>query len=144
MRFSFSSLPAINAVLNATSALCLAAGYGMIRRKRVKAHAACMVAAVTVSLLFLASYLTYHAHAGSTRFPAQGWIRPFYFAMLTTHTVLAMAVACWLAPVTLVRAVRRRFESHRKIARWTLPIWWYVSATGVLTYFMLYHWYVSR
>ncbi len=94
-----------------------------------------------VSVAFLACYLYYHAHAGSTRFTAEGWIRPVYFTILLSHTVLAALVALWLVPVTVYRAVRRRWEAHRRLARWTLPIWLYVSVTGVIIYFMLYHWY---
>ncbi len=100
-----------------------------------------MAGAVVVSLAFLVSYLTYHAHAGSKQFEGQGWVRSVYFAILTSHTVLAAVVALWLAPVTVYRAVRRRFDRHKAIARWTLPVWLYVSLTGVVIYFMLYHWY---
>lgn len=136
--------PALNATLNGLSGVCLATGYVMIRRKRITAHAVCMATAVVVSVIFLACYLYYHAQAGSTRFTGQGWIRPVYFTMLLTHTVLAIVVACYLAPVTLYRAVCSRFDRHRRIARWTLPIWFYVSVTGVLIYFMLYHWYAPH
>jgi len=135
------TLPALNATLNATSATLLALGYVLIRQKRITAHRACMLGAVAVSVVFLASYLYYHAHAGTTKFPAHGFIRPVYFAILISHTVLAMLVALWLAPVTLIRALRGQFDRHRTIARWTLPIWFYVSVTGVIVYFMLYHWY---
>lgn len=138
---SVSDLPAVNATLNATSAVFLGLGYGCIRQKRVAAHRACMVAAVVVSVLFLISYLAYHAQVGSKHFPGQGFVRPVYFAILLSHTILAMVVALYLAPVTLSRALRERFDHHKKIARWTLPIWFYVSATGVIIYFMLYHWY---
>ena len=100
-----------------------------------------MLVAVVVSVLFLASYLTYHAQVGSKRFEGHGWVRPVYFAILLTHTVLAMAVAFYMTPVTLYRALRERFDRHKAIARWTLPIWFYVSVTGVVIYFMLYHWY---
>ena len=136
-----SELPAINATLNATSAVFLGLGYWCIRQKRVAAHRACMLVAVVVSVLFLISYLTYHAHAGSKHFAGQGLARPVYFTILLTHTVLAMLVALYLAPVTLSRALRERFDRHKTIARWTLPIWFYVSVTGVIIYFMLYHWY---
>jgi putative membrane protein len=136
-----SQLPVLNATLNATSAVFLALGYGFIRQKRVAAHRACMMAAVVVSVVFLVSYVTYHLQVGSKHFPGQGLARPVYFTILFTHTVLAMAVALYLAPVTLVRALRERFDQHRRIARWTLPIWFYVSVTGVIIYFMLYHWY---
>ena len=136
-----SGLPAVNASLNATSAVFLGLGYWCIRQKRVTAHRACMLVAVVVSVLFLISYLTYHAHAGSKHFAGQGLARPVYFTILLSHTVLAMLVALYLAPVTLTRALRERFDRHKAIARWTLPIWFYVSVTGVIIYFMLYHWY---
>ncbi len=138
---STSQLPVLNATLNATSAVFLAFGYGFIRQKRVAAHRACMLVAVVVSVVFLVSYVTYHVQVGSKHFPGQGLARPVYFTILFTHTVLAMAVALFLAPVTLVRALRERFDQHKRIARWTLPIWFYVSVTGVIIYFMLYHWY---
>ena len=138
---SMSDLPAVNAALNATSGVFLGMGYWLIRRKRVNAHRACMIMAVTVSALFLVSYLTYHAHVGSKHFEGEGWVRPVYFGILLTHTVLATAVALYLVPVTLSRALRQRFDRHKAIARWTLPIWFYVSVTGVVIYFMLYHWY---
>jgi len=137
-----SDLPAVNATLNATSGVLLVVGYGFIRQKNKTAHAACMIAAVIASLLFLSSYLYYHSHVRVlTKFAGEGWIRPVYFTMLLTHTTLAIVTAFVLAPVTLVRAARRRFDRHKAIARWTLPIWLYVSVTGVLIYFMLYHWY---
>jgi uncharacterized membrane protein YozB (DUF420 family) len=138
---TLSDLPALNATLNATSAVFLALGYGFIRRKRVAAHRACMIIAVVVSALFLISYLTYHWHAGHKHFDGQGLARTVYLAILSTHTLLAIVVALWLVPVTLSRALRERFDRHRAIARWTLPIWFYVSVTGVVVYFMLYHWY---
>jgi uncharacterized membrane protein YozB (DUF420 family) len=138
---TLSELPAVNATLNATSAVFLALGYGCIRRKRVALHRACMLIAVAVSALFLISYLTYHAHAGHKHFAGHGLARPVYFAILLTHTILAIVVAGYLVPVTLTRALRERFDSHRAVARWTLPIWFYVSVTGVIVYFMLYHWY---
>jgi putative membrane protein len=136
-----SALPAVNATLNATSAVFLGLGYWFIRQKRVNAHRACMIAAVVVSVLFLVSYLTYHAQAGSKHFEGPGGVRPVYIGILLTHTVLAAAVALYFAPVTLYRALRQRFDRHKAIARWTLPIWFYVSVTGVVIYFMLYHWY---
>jgi len=138
-----SKLPTVNAALNAGSAVCLAAGYLMIRQKRTTAHAACMIAAVVVSLTFLVCYVTYHAEVGSRPFDGQGGIRSVYYGILLTHTVLAAMVALWLAPVTVYRAARRRFEQHKGIARWTLPVWLYVSVTGVVIYFMLYHWYAA-
>jgi uncharacterized membrane protein YozB (DUF420 family) len=132
-----TSLPSVNAALNACSALFLLAGYMFIRQRNIRAHRFCMVSAVCVSLLFLSSYMVYHLSVGSVRFTGQGWIRPVYFSILISHTVLATSLPV-LAAVTLVRAMRKRFERHRAIARWTLPIWFYVSVTGVLVYVMLY------
>lgn len=139
---NISDLPALNAGLNALSGSLLGVGYAMIRRGRVKAHKAFMLAAVGVSTLFLVSYVVYHYHAGSTRFPGTGWVRTLYLSILVTHAVLAAAVIP-LAAVTLVRAWREDFPSHRRIARWTLPIWFYVSVTGVIIYVMLYHLYAQ-
>ena len=136
-----SDLPALNATLNATSAVLLVTGYWFIRRRRQTAHAVCMLGAVVVSVLFLVSYLTYHAQVGSKRFEAEGFVRTVYFTILLSHTILAMVVALWLVPVTVYQAARRRFDRHKAIARWTLPVWLYVSVTGVIIYFMLYHWY---
>ena len=135
-----SDLPTVNAVLNGTSAVLLSAGYVFIRRKRVTSHLLCMGGALVVSTVFLISYLTYHAHVGSKHFTGQGWVRPMYFTILLTHTVLAAAIVP-LALTTLYRAVRKQFDRHKRIARWTLPLWLYVSVTGVIIYFMLYHWY---
>ena len=135
-----SDLPAVNAGLNATSAVLLSCGYVCIRRKQVAAHGICMASAFVVSTVFLISYLTYHAHIGSKHFAGEGWVRPVYFAILLTHTVLAAAIVP-LALTTLYRAVRKEFDRHKRIARWTLPLWLYVSVTGVIIYFMLYHWY---
>lgn len=134
---ALADLPAVNASLNATTTVLLLTGYAMIRRRRVRLHRACMIAAVATSLLFLTSYLYYHAHVGSKRFPGQGWIRPVYFAILFSHTVLAAAVVP-LALTTLVRGLREQFVRHRRLARWTLPIWLYVSVTGVVIYLLLY------
>jgi uncharacterized membrane protein YozB (DUF420 family) len=133
-----SALPALNAALNATCALLLVAGFLLIRRGRVLAHKVLMSSALGVSALFLASYLVYHVQVGSVRFTGQGWIRPLYFAILVSHTILAAAVVP-LALVTVTRALRGRFDRHKRIARWTLPIWLYVSVTGVLVYWLLYH-----
>lgn len=133
-------LPAVNAALNAISAALLTAGYLFIRRRRIGPHRACMVAAFATSALFLASYLTLHFHVGSTHFTATGWVRPVYFVILVSHVVLAAAVVP-LATATLWRAWRERFQDHARLARWTLPIWLYVSVTGVLIYLMLYHLY---
>jgi uncharacterized membrane protein YozB (DUF420 family) len=134
------SHPAINAVLNATCAVLLCAGFLLIRRKQIVAHRIVMSAAFLTSATFLASYLLYHYRVGSVRFQGQGWIRPVYFALLLTHTVLAAAILP-MALVTLARALRENFDGHRRIARWTLPIWLYVSVTGVIIYWLLYHAY---
>lgn len=133
-----SALPTLNAVLNATSAVLLILGYQFIRQQNIRAHRICMIAAFSVSVLFLISYLTYHYHAGTTRFPGQGWVRLVYFIILISHTILA-ALVPFLAVLTLFRALKEQFAKHRRIARWTLPIWLYVSVTGVLVYLMLYH-----
>ena len=130
-------LPALNACLNSASAVLLAAGFACIRRRRIAAHRACMVGAFGTSCLFLVSYLTYHSQAGTTRFTGQGWIRPLYFAILGSHTVLA-AVIVPLVLLTLRRALRRDFIRHARLARWTLPLWLYVSVTGVVVYVLLY------
>ena len=135
-----SIFPALNAVLNGTSAILITTGRALIRRKNVNLHRAAMLAAVTTSSLFLASYLYYHAHVGSVRFPGQGWIRPAYFALLISHTTLAAAVVPMVL-LTLAAALRGRFERHRRLARWTYPIWLYVSITGVLVYLLLYQVY---
>lgn len=130
-------LPALNAALNAASGILLAAGYLLIRARRIEQHRWCMIAACAVSTLFLLSYVTYHAQVGSVRFARQGFVRPLYFTILITHVILAAAVLP-LAVVTLSRALARRFAAHRAIARWTFPIWMYVSVTGVLVYVLLY------
>jgi putative membrane protein len=137
---TLGDLPALNATLNATSAVLLTLGYAFIRAKRVMAHRACMVSAFVVSSLFLISYVAYHLQAGRTKFAGVGLVRPVYFTILLTHTVLAMVIVP-LVLTTLWHAVRGQFDQHKRIARWTLPIWFYVSITGVIIYFMLYHWY---
>jgi uncharacterized membrane protein YozB (DUF420 family) len=131
-------LPTLNAILNATAAGLLVWGYALIRRGRKQQHRRVMLAAFITSLLFLASYLVYHAHVGTVRFPGTGALRTVYLLILATHTVLAAAVPP-LALVTLSRALAGRFDRHRRIARWTLPVWLYVSVTGVVVYLMLYH-----
>jgi putative membrane protein len=131
-------LPALNALLNTTSAVLLAAGYRLIRQGRREAHRKAMTAALAVSALFLASYLVYHAQVGSVKFTKTGWVRPVYFTVLISHTVLAACVAP-MALVTVWRAWKGRFERHRRLARITLPLWLYVSVTGVIVYLMLYH-----
>lgn len=138
----YAVFPVINAGLNATSAVLIATGIELIRSGRRQAHRGVMIAAVVSSTLFLVSYLYYHYHVGSVRFTGQGWIRPVYFAILLTHTVLAAAVVP-LVIVTLARGLRERFDRHKAIARWTYPIWLYVSVTGVVIYLMLYHLYRS-
>ena len=130
-------LPTLNAVLNATSACLLALGYVLIRRGRRQAHENVMQAALACSALFLVSYLVYHAQVGSVRFQGQGPIRTVYFSILISHTILAVVIVP-LVIVTFVRARRGRFERHRAIARVTLPLWAYVSVTGVIVYWMLY------
>jgi uncharacterized membrane protein YozB (DUF420 family) len=138
----YSTFPLINATLNGTSAVLIASGRVLIRRGQVAAHRAFMIAAVVTSSAFLACYLWYHAHAGvgSVRFQGQGVVRPVYFTILISHTLLAVVVVP-LVIVTLVRGLRARFDRHRAIARWTYPIWLYVSVTGVVIYVMLYHLY---
>jgi len=130
----------LNATLNAASACLLATGYFFIRTGHILAHKTCMVFAFFSSSVFLGSYLLYHARVGSVRFQGHGWIRPFYFTLLTSHTLLAAAIVP-LAILTLSRAVRGQFDRHRTIARWTFPIWLYVSVTGVVVYILLYHIY---
>lgn len=135
--FSVTSLPHVNALLNTVSAALLLTGYCFIRKRNVAAHRRCMLAALGSSGLFLVSYLVYHFSVGSVRFQGQGWIRMVYFAVLVSHTVLATAIVP-LVVITVVRALSERFDKHRAIARWTLPLWVYVSATGVVVYWMLY------
>ena len=135
---SLRDLPTLNAILNGIAAVFLLVGWVLIRRKNMRAHRAAMLAALVCSVAFLASYLTYHYQVGSVRFQGTGPIRTVYFAILLTHTILAAAVP-FLAAITLTRALRRHFPRHRAIARWTLPIWLYVSVTGVVVYWMLYH-----
>jgi putative membrane protein len=134
---SLSDLPALNAALNATSAALLAAGYVLVRLGRTGAHRNVMLGALACSALFLASYLVYHFQVGSVRFTGRGPIRSVYFAVLLSHTVLAV-VNVPLVVATVARAAQGRFDAHRRLARVTLPIWAYVSVTGVLIYWMLY------
>lgn len=134
---TFRELPALNALLNATSAVLLSAGYLMIRSGRRQAHRACMLAALVSSALFLTSYVVYHVQVGSVPFRGQGPIRTVYFTVLVSHVLLAFAIVP-LVLVTLARALRERFDRHRRIARITLPLWGYVSVTGVVIYWMLY------
>jgi uncharacterized membrane protein YozB (DUF420 family) len=130
-------LPAVNATLNAISGVLLLVGYRLIRTRRIEQHRWCMLAAFATSTLFLASYLIYHAQVGSVRFTREGFVRPLYFTVLITHVALAATVLP-LALVTLSRGLKGRFALHRKIARWTFPIWLYVSVTGVIVYVLLY------
>lgn len=134
---SYSDLPALNATLNATSGILLTIGWILIRTRRRDAHRVCMIAASVVSTLFLISYLIYHAKVGSVPFTRQGPVRTLYFSILITHVVLAVLVLP-LAIVTLSRGLRARFAQHRAIARWTIPLWLYVSVSGVLVYVLLY------
>jgi uncharacterized membrane protein YozB (DUF420 family) len=134
----YSIFASINASLNGTSAVLLLIGRTLIARGRMAAHRAVMIAAVVSSSLFLISYLYYHARVGSVRFQGQGWARPVYFSILISHTVLAAAIVP-LVIITLSHGLRARFDRHRVIARWTYPLWLYVSVTGVVIYMMLYH-----
>jgi uncharacterized membrane protein YozB (DUF420 family) len=138
---SVPDLPALNATLNATSTVLLSLGFYFVRQRRLTAHKRCMLGAFVASTLFLASYLTYHfqVQPGSVRFAGTGGLRTLYYAILLTHIGLA-AVILPLALVTLSRALKERFDKHRQIARWTLPLWLYVSVTGVVIYWMLYQW----
>lgn len=134
---SYEALPTVNAVLNSISTVLLLTGFVLIKKKRVTLHRIVMSTAFTTSVLFLVSYLVYHAHAGAVHYTGTGMIRTVYFAILITHTILAGLVP-FLAVITLTLALRKKFDKHRKLARWTLPIWLYVSATGVIIYCMLY------
>lgn len=138
-----ADLPAINASLNATSAALLCVGYRCIRRGNKEAHRACMIGAFSVSTLFLVSYVIYHIYHGATEFAGRGIARPIYFFILITHTVLATAVVPMVL-MTMYRAARKQFDKHKRIARWTWPIWVYVSVTGVVVYWMLYHLFPAR
>ena len=139
------ALPAVNALLNTASAVLLTAGFVFIRRRNVAAHRACMLGAFAVSVVFLACYVVYHAYAGSRPFTGQGWIRPVYFVLLVSHIVLAAAIVP-LALTTIYRGLAAyrgltpQVDRHKRLARRTLPIWLYVSITGVIVYVLLYHW----
>lgn len=130
-------LPALNAGLNALALICLLAGWRFIRRRQIGRHKAAMLSATVCSVVFLVSYLIYHYHVGSVRFQGTGWIRTVYLTILATHTVLAATVP-FLAAVVLTLAFRNNFRRHKRLARWALPIWIYVSVTGVIVYWMLY------
>jgi uncharacterized membrane protein YozB (DUF420 family) len=136
----YSILPKINATLNGCSTLLLVTGRMLIARKKMAAHRAVMLTALGSSSLFLISYLYYHAQVGSVHFRGTGWTRPVYFTILISHTILAAAIVPMVI-ITLKRALGERFEQHRAIARWTFPLWLYVSVTGVVIYFMLYQWF---
>ncbi len=133
-------LPTVNAILNGTAALLLVYGFVLIRQKKIEQHRRVMLTAFGVSVVFLVCYLVYHYNVGSVHFPQPGWVKTVYLTILATHTILAAAVPV-LAIITLNRALRARFDKHRRIARWTFPIWLYVSVTGVVVYLMLYHIY---
>lgn len=139
---TIADLPALNASLNGLAAILLAIGFVFIQRREIERHRFCMVSAFVVSTAFLVSYVVYHAHHGATPFPGQGWVRPVYFTLLVTHVVLA-ALVVPLACVTLYRAFGADFVRHRRIAVITFPVWMYVSVTGVLVYWILYHLYGS-
>jgi putative membrane protein len=134
-----ADLATVNAGLNATAALFIGSGFYFIKRKNIQAHKVCMIAAMVVSALFLTSYLVYHYNVGSVRFTKQGWIRSVYFPLLLTHTVLA-AVVLPMVLRTAFLAAKGRFSKHVRIARWTFPVWMYVSVTGVIVYLLLYRW----
>jgi putative membrane protein len=136
---SVAALPALNAALNASSAALLAAGYVCIRRRRIAAHRACMLAAAAVSTAFLVSYVVYHWLAGSRPFTGHGWMRAVYFPVLITHIVLAAGMVPFVL-TTLYRALTGDFVRHARLARWTFPVWMYVSVSGVAVYWMLYRW----
>jgi uncharacterized membrane protein YozB (DUF420 family) len=133
-------LPAVNATLNGISAIFITLGWLFIRADRKQQHIVCMVTALVTSTLFLACYLTYHFIVGMTRFPPLGWIQKFYWVLLGTHVILAF-VTLPLVILTVIPALRARFDRHRRIAKWTMPIWLYVSVTGVLVYMMVYQWF---
>ena len=135
---ALTQLPALNAFLNSTSTLFLLFGFFAIRNKKISLHRAFMGAAFACSVAFLISYLYYHSQVGSVRFTGTGWIRPVYFSILISHTILATLIVPLILR-TLYLAVRSRFDEHRKLAQWTWPIWMYVSVTGVVVYWMLYH-----
>ncbi len=137
----YSLFPTVNATLNGTSAVLLVTGRTLIVRGNKAAHRVVMLAAMAVSTTFLASYLYYHYHVGSVHFRGTGWSRPLYFSILISHTILAVVIVPMIL-ITLSRALRERFDRHRAIARWTYPLWLYVSVTGVIVYLMLYHIFV--
>ena len=133
----YAYFPALNATLNGTSAVLLLTGRILIAKRRIAAHRACMIAAVATSVLFLGCYVYFHANVGNIRFSGVGWTRPVYFTILISHTMLAIVILP-MAVITLSRGLRARYDRHRVIARWTWPLWMYVSITGVIVYFMLF------
>lgn len=139
----YTVLPHLNALLNTTSALLLVTGYVMVRRGNIALHLTCMISALVSSTLFLISYLTYHYYHGTTRFAGEGLVRPLYFTILGTHTVLAVVILPFIF-VTVYRAATGQFQKHKRVARWTFPLWLYVSVTGVVVYLMLYRMYPAR
>src|SRR5215468_10594997 len=138
----YAIFPVINASLNGASTILLLVGRWFISQRRIAAHRLTMITAVITSTLFLISYLYYHFHVHSVPFQGTGWSRPVYYAILASHVVLAIVIVP-LVSITLLRALRERFDRHRAIARWTFPLWLYVSITGVLVYLMLYHWFAA-
>ena len=143
MTMTLDVLPTVNALLNSSSAILLIFGHRYIKRGNREAHKKFMLAAFMASILFFISYITYHSYHGSTIFAGQGWIRPVYFTILTTHTVAATAIVP-LAIITLRSGMRERFDRDVKIARWTYPLWLFVSVSGVIVYLMLYHLYPTQ
>jgi uncharacterized membrane protein YozB (DUF420 family) len=143
MSVDYNVFPVLNASLNGASAVLITGGRFLIRRQKVQLHRMCMIAAVATSSLFLVSYLYYHAHVHSVHFPGQGWVRPVYFTILISHTLLATTVIP-LVVLSLNYALRGKFDQHRRVVRWTYPVWLYVSITGVVVYVMLYQVYGAR
>ncbi|MBZ5525396.1 MAG: DUF420 domain-containing protein [Acidobacteriia bacterium] len=143
MAIDYNIFPVINATLNGASAVLLTTGRLLIARKKIRLHRAFMISAVVTSSLFLTSYLFYHAHVRSVHFPGQGWVRPVYFSILISHTLLA-ALVVPLVLLSLNYGLKERFDRHRRISRWTFPVWLYVSVTGVVVYVMLYQIYGAR
>ena len=136
----YAFFPALNATLNGTSAVLLLVGRGLISRGKILAHRSCMIAAMVASAIFLCCYLFFHYEVGNVRFLGQGWSRPVYFSILITHVTLAIVIVP-MAIITLNRGLKARYAKHRAIARWTWPLWMYVSVTGVIVYMMLYQWF---
>ena len=135
---AIADLPHVNAALNATTIVFLSAGYYFIRSGQRQKHKACMLAAIAVSAAFLVTYLIYHFNSGLARFGGEGWIRPVYFTILIVHVIVAVVIT-FMVPITVVRALAGRFDRHRRIARWTWPLWMYVAISGVVVYVMAIH-----